>query len=122
VRQGRPPIVQSSGRFKTKHTGWYPSAKAYGDVHRFETTLYGALVRGQSKKRHLHTLQSVSFMYNPAAPFDLELMADRKGRGHALTYGRGNNFYDIQYLWRFFYLKGLYPVIEHRHTIRASSA
>jgi len=27
-----------------------PSAKAYGEVRRFETTLYGALFRGQSKK------------------------------------------------------------------------
>ena len=49
-----PPIVQMSGRFKTTHTGWYPSAKAYEEVRRFETTLYGALLRGQSKKRYLH--------------------------------------------------------------------
>ena len=58
-RQGRPPMVHSSGRFKTAHTGCYLSAKAYGEacdelsrvVHRFETALYGALLRGQSKKR-----------------------------------------------------------------------
>ena len=43
-------MVQSSGRFKTMHTGWYLSAKAYGEVRRFETTLYRALFRGQSKK------------------------------------------------------------------------
>ena len=53
-RQGRPPMVQSSGRSKTAHTGCYLSAKAYGEVHRFETALYGALSRGQSKKRHPH--------------------------------------------------------------------
>jgi hypothetical protein len=47
-------MVQRSGRFKTAHTDWYLSAKAYGEVHRFETALYGALFRGQSKKRHLH--------------------------------------------------------------------
>ena len=67
MRQGRPPMVESSGRFKTTHTGWYHSAKAYEEVRRFETTLYGALVRGQSKKRHLHAHQSDSFMYNPEA-------------------------------------------------------
>jgi hypothetical protein len=66
-------MVQSSGRFKTVHTGCYLSAKAYGAacdeplgheleaewleaerlsrvVHRFETALYEALFRGQSKK------------------------------------------------------------------------
>jgi len=53
-RQGRPPMVHSSGRFKTTHTGCDLSAKAYGAVRRFETTLYGALLRGQSKKGHLH--------------------------------------------------------------------
>ena len=68
-------MVQSSGRFKTTHTGCYLSAKAYGAVRRFETTLYRALFRGQSKKRHLHAHQSVSFMYNSEA----------KGRGHVLT-------------------------------------
>ena len=67
-------MVQSSGRFKTTHTDWYPSAKAYEEVRRFETTLYGDLSRGQSKKRYLHALQSVSFMYNPEA----------KARGHVL--------------------------------------
>jgi hypothetical protein len=67
-------MVQSSGRFKTTHTGWYPSAKAYEEVRRFETTLYGALFRGQSKKRYLHAHQSVSPMYNPKA----------KSRGHLL--------------------------------------
>ena len=66
-RQGRPPMVQSKGRFKTTHTGWYPSAKAYEEVRRFETTLYRALFRGQSKKRYLHAHQSLSFMYNPEA-------------------------------------------------------
>jgi hypothetical protein len=75
-RQGRPPMVQRSGRFKTAHTGWYLSAKAYGApcdelpsassgpelvegsrvVRRFETTLYRALFGGQSKKRYLHAL------------------------------------------------------------------
>jgi len=47
-------MVQMSGRFKTTHTGCYPSAKAYGEVRRFETALYRALFRGQSKKRLLH--------------------------------------------------------------------
>ena len=47
-------MVQRSGRFKTAHTGWYLSAKAYGAVRRFETALYGALFRGQSKKRYPH--------------------------------------------------------------------
>jgi hypothetical protein len=47
-------MVQRSGRFKTAHTGWYLSAKAYGEVRRFETALYRALLRGQSKKRYLH--------------------------------------------------------------------
>ena len=68
-------MVQSSGRFKTAHTGRYLSAKAYGEVRRFETALYGALLRGQSKKRYLRAHQSVSFMYNPEA----------KRRGHALN-------------------------------------
>ena len=49
-------MVQSSGRFKTAHEGWYLSAKAYGEVRRFETALYRALFRGQSKKRYLHAL------------------------------------------------------------------
>jgi len=52
-------MVQSSGRFKTAHTGCNLGAKAYGEacdelrraVHRFETALYGALSRGQSKKK-----------------------------------------------------------------------
>jgi len=78
-------MVQSSGRFKTTHTGCNFSAKAYGEVRRFETTLYRALLRGQSKKRHLHALHRVSFMYNREAPFGLELMAERKGRGHVLN-------------------------------------
>jgi hypothetical protein len=43
-------MVQSSGRFKTAHTGCYLSAKAYGEVRRFETARHGALFRGQSKK------------------------------------------------------------------------
>ena len=55
-------MVQRSGRFKTTHTGCNPSAKAYGEVRRFETTLYGALFRGQSKKRHLHALFSSEFL------------------------------------------------------------
>jgi hypothetical protein len=75
-------MVQSSGRFKTAHTGCNLRAKAYGAacdelsrvVRRFETALYKALLRGQSKKRHLHAHQSVSFVYNPEA----------KGRGHVL--------------------------------------
>ena len=54
-------MVKSSGRFKTAHTGCYLSAKAYGEVHRFETALYGALLRGQSKKRHLHARVTTSF-------------------------------------------------------------
>ena len=60
-------MVQRSGRFKTAHTGCYLSVKAYGAVRRFETALYMALLRGQSKKRHLRAHQSVSFMYNPEA-------------------------------------------------------
>jgi hypothetical protein len=67
-------MVQRSGRFKTTHTGCYLSAKAYEEVRRFETALYGALFRGQSKKRYLHAHQSVFFMYNPEA----------KLRGHVL--------------------------------------
>jgi len=63
-RQGGPPMVWRSKRFKTPHTGCYLSAKAYEEacdelsrvVRRFETALYGALFRGQSKKRYLHTL------------------------------------------------------------------
>jgi len=55
-------MVQRSGRFKTAHTGWYLSAKAYGEVRRFETALYGALFRGQSKKRYLHALFSSEFL------------------------------------------------------------
>jgi hypothetical protein len=55
-------------------------------VRRFETALYRALFRGQSKKRHLHAHQSVFFIYNPEAPFGLELMAERKGRGHVLKF------------------------------------
>ena len=76
-------MVQSSGRFKTTHTGFYLNAKAYGAacgelsraVRRFETTLYGPLLRGQSKKRYLHALHRVSFIYNPEA----------KCRGHVLN-------------------------------------
>ena len=55
-------MVQRSGRFKTAHTGWYLSAKAYGAVRRFETALYGALFRGQSKKRYLHALYYTEFL------------------------------------------------------------
>ena len=87
-------MVQSSGRFKTTHTGCNLSAKAYGAVRRSETTLYGVLLRGPSKKRHLHAHQSVSFIFNPEEPFGLEsldpepfgleLMAERKLRGHVL--------------------------------------
>ena len=51
-----------SGRFKTAHTGCYLSAKAYGAVRRFETALYGALFRGQSKKRYLHAPFSSEFL------------------------------------------------------------
>ena len=55
-------MVMHRGRFKTAHTGCNVSAKVYGAafdelrraVHRFETALCGALLRGQSKKRHLH--------------------------------------------------------------------
>jgi len=63
-------------------------------VRRFETTLYGALLRGQSKKRYLHAPESVPSNYNPEAPFGLEsfdpelttegLMAERKRRGQVL--------------------------------------
>jgi hypothetical protein len=61
-RQGRPPMVQSSGRFKTTHTGCYLITKVYGAacdelsrvVRLFETSLYRVLFRGQSKKRYLH--------------------------------------------------------------------
>ncbi|UCE35341.1 MAG: hypothetical protein JSV40_05415, partial [Deltaproteobacteria bacterium] len=35
-------------------------AKAYGAVRRFETALYGALFRGQSKKRHPHAQLDIS--------------------------------------------------------------
>jgi hypothetical protein len=63
-------MVHSSGRFKTTHTGCYLSAKAYGEacdelsrvVRRFETALYGALLRGQSKKRYLHALFYSEFL------------------------------------------------------------
>jgi hypothetical protein len=63
-------MVQRSGRFKTAHTGWHLSAKAYGEacdelsrvVRRFETALYEALFRGQSKKRHPHALFSSEFL------------------------------------------------------------
>jgi hypothetical protein len=69
-------MVQRGSRFKTAHTGWYLSAKAYGEacdeplgheleaewlsrvVRRFETALYGALFRRQSKKRHPHAQQT----------------------------------------------------------------
>jgi hypothetical protein len=54
-------MVQSSGRFKTAHTGCYLSATAYGAVHRFETALYGPLFRGQSKKRHPHAQFKINF-------------------------------------------------------------
>jgi hypothetical protein len=54
-------MVQRSGRFKTTHTGCYLSDKAYGAVRRFETTLYGALCRGQSKKRYLHARATINF-------------------------------------------------------------
>jgi hypothetical protein len=80
-------MVQSSGRFKTVHTGCYLSAKAYGAacdeplgheleaewleaerlsrvVHRFETALYGALLRGQSKKRYFHARFSLGSVRN----------------------------------------------------------
>jgi hypothetical protein len=68
-----PPIVQSSGHFKTTHKGCYPSAKAYGAacdelsrvVRRFETILYRALFRGQSKKRYLHALFYLKFHRDP---------------------------------------------------------
>ena len=62
-------MIQRSGRFKTTHTRCYLSAKAYGAafdelrraVHRFETALYGALLRGQSKKRHPHARLTINF-------------------------------------------------------------
>jgi hypothetical protein len=61
-------MVHSSGRFKTAHTGCNLSAKAYGAVRRFETALYKALLRGQSKKDiPMLTTESVSLMYNPKA-------------------------------------------------------
>jgi hypothetical protein len=50
--------------------------------------------RDRVKKRHLHADQSISFIYNPEAPFGLEplglelgaerLMAKRKRRGQVL--------------------------------------
>jgi hypothetical protein len=75
-------MVQRSGRFKTAHTGCYLSAQAYGAacdelpsassgpelvegsrvVRRFETALYGALLRGQSKKRFFHGPFSREFL------------------------------------------------------------
>jgi len=57
-------MVQRSGRFKTAHTGCYLSTKAYGEVRRFETALYRALFRGQSKKRHLHARFYNGFLRN----------------------------------------------------------
>jgi hypothetical protein len=54
-------MVQRSGRFKTTHTACYLSAQAYGEVRRFETALYRALLRGQSKKRHLHARFKINF-------------------------------------------------------------
>jgi hypothetical protein len=66
-RQGRPPMVHSSGRFKTTHTGCYLSAKAYEELRRFKTTLHRALFRGQSKKRYLHALFYVEFLRNDPA-------------------------------------------------------
>jgi hypothetical protein len=38
-----PPIVQSSGRFKTAHIDVYYSARAEPEVRQFETALYEAL-------------------------------------------------------------------------------
>jgi len=86
-------MVQSSGRFKTAHTGCYLRAKAYGEacdelrrvVHRFETALYGALLRGQSKKRHLHAHHTAFLLYNPEA----------KCRGHVLMSSLGREIADI---------------------------
>jgi hypothetical protein len=41
---------------------------------------------GHGAKKDIPMLNhSVSFMYNPEAPFGLELMAERKRRGHALN-------------------------------------
>jgi hypothetical protein len=59
-------MVQRSGRFKTAHTGCDLSAKAYGEVRRFETALYGALFRGQSKKRYLHDPLYLEFLRRKA--------------------------------------------------------
>jgi hypothetical protein len=55
-------MVQRSGRFKTAHTGRYLSAKAYRAVRRFETALYGALLRGQSKKNISILFTILSFL------------------------------------------------------------
>jgi len=41
--QGTPLIAQRSGRFKTAHTSFYLSARAYRAVRLFVTALYGAL-------------------------------------------------------------------------------
>jgi len=59
-------MVQRSGRFKTAHTGCDLSAKAYGEVRRFETALYGALFRGQSNKRYLHAPLYLEFLRRKA--------------------------------------------------------
>jgi len=45
----------------------------------------GLSLCGHGKKRHLHAHRIVSFMYNPRAPFGLELMAERKHWGHLLS-------------------------------------
>jgi hypothetical protein len=81
-------MVQRSGRFKTTHTGCYISAKAYGAVRQFETTLYRALFRGQSKKRYLHA-RFPGFRYE--RPPDIS-----KWKG-ALPFQRGKVLLPIKY-------------------------
>jgi flagellar biosynthetic protein FliO len=91
-----PPIVQRSGRFKTAHTACYLSAKAYGAacdelpsassgpelvegsrvVRRFETAMYRALFRGQSKKRYLHARFHNKFLRNALWALAADVMSE----------------------------------------------
>jgi hypothetical protein len=79
-------MVQSSGRFKTTHTGCYLIAKAYGEVRRFETALYGAFFRRQSKKRYLHALFSHRFLWRTGFPIRNGLTLKRDGDERAFLY------------------------------------
>jgi len=61
-------MIQGNGHFKTAHTGWYLSAKAYGEVHLFETALHRALLWRPGKKRYLHAFFSTEFLRRIKAP------------------------------------------------------